>query len=128
MRFLKPFDELIYAAMRIVLAFLYATHGLQKALGLFAGHRFPITTQLGVAGWIESILGPLIGFGWYTSWAAFVASGQMAFAYFIGHFPRGRLPANNGGDIAVALCFAFLYIAVRGGGALSVDGLLRKRR
>jgi putative oxidoreductase len=72
--------------------------------------------------------GPLIGLGWFTSWAAFAASGQMAFAYFIGHYPRGPLPANNGGDIAVALCFAFLYIAVRGGGGLSVDAFIRKRR
>ena len=128
MKFLKPFDELIYAAMRIVLALLYATHGLQKAFGVLGGHAFPVTTQLGVAGWIESILGPLIGLGWYTSWAAFVASGEMAFGYFIGHYPRGPLPANNGGDIAVALCFAFLYVAVRVGGALSVDAIIRKRR
>ncbi|MBZ5556199.1 MAG: DoxX family protein [Acidobacteriia bacterium] len=128
MKFLKPFDEPIFAAMRVVLAFLYMMHGWQKAFGIFGGHMYPITTQLGVAGWLETILGPLIGVGWFTSWAAFVASGEMAFGYFIGHYPRGPLPANNGGDIAVALCFAFLYIAVRGGGALSVDAIVRKRR
>lgn len=79
MKFLKPFDEPIFAAMRVVLAFLYMMHGWQKAFGIFGGHMYPITTQLGVAGWLETILGPLIGVGWFTSWAAFVASGEMAF-------------------------------------------------
>ncbi|MBI3492547.1 MAG: DoxX family protein [Acidobacteria bacterium] len=128
MKFLRSFDEASYTAMRVMLAFLYTCHGLQKVFGLMGGHAFPLTSQLGVAGLLETILGLLIGGGALTSWAAFVASGEMAFAYFIGHSPHGFWPAANGGDIAVALCFAFLYIAARGGGAYSVDALLSRDR
>ena len=77
----------------------------------------------------EIVCGILIGVGLLTSWAAFIASGEMAVAYYIAHVPRGGwMPIMNGGEITVALCFGFLYIAMRGAGPSSIDGWLASRR
>ena len=125
-RVLGRYTELLYAAMRVVLAFLYLCHGLQKLFGAFGGHRMPLASLLGVAGLIETILGALIVVGLMTSWAAFIASGEMAVAYFMAHAPRAPWPIQNGGELAVALCFAFLYIAAHGGGRFSADSVIRR--
>ena len=125
-RVLGRYTELLYAAMRVVLAFLYLCHGLQKLFGAFGGHRMPLASLLGVAGLIETILGALIVVGLMTSWAAFIASGEMAVAYFIAHARRAPWPIQNGGELAVALCFAFLYIAAHGGGRFSADSVIRR--
>lgn len=127
-RFLAPLSGPAFAAMRIVLAFLYLTHGFQKLFGMFGGHTVPLASSLGAAGMIEAILGPLIVVGLFTSVAAFIASGEMAFAYFIAHAPRGLWPAQNGGELPVALCFAFLYIAAHGGGRFSLDHVIGASR
>jgi len=119
---LSRLGELTYAAMRIVAALIYFCHGLQKVFGAFGGHVMPLTSLMGVAGLIETILGPLIAIGLLTPWAAFIGSGEMAAAYFKAHAPRGPLPIENGGELAVILCFVFLYIATQGGGRYSVDG------
>ena len=111
--------------MRIVLAFIYMAHGLQKLFGMFGGHAVPLHSLFGVAGVLETVLGALIAVGLFTSWAAFIASGEMAAAYFMAHAPRGRLPIQNGGELAVVLCFAFLYIASQGGGRFSADAVRR---
>jgi len=85
-----------------------------------------LPTQLIVAGVLETVGGILIAVGLLTSWVAFLACGEMAVAYFIAHIPRGSwMPIINGGEITVALCFGFLYIATRGGGPFSLDALLR---
>ena len=82
-----------------------------------------------IAGTLEIVCGILIAIGLFTSWAAFIASGEMAVAYFIAHVPRGSwMPIINGGEITVALCFGFLYIAMRGGGQYSVDAGLAARK
>jgi len=119
-----------YAAMRIALAFMYWSHGLVWLFGAFGGRPVPeLPPMLLAAGLIETTMGVLIGVGFLTSWAAFIASGEMACAYFIAHVPRGSIfPIQNGGEITVALCFAFLYIATQGGGAFSVDGWLARSR
>lgn len=119
---------IVYAAMRIVLAFLYLVHGLQKIFGIFGGRVMPFGSLIWIAGLLECVFGVLLLVGLLTHVAAFIASGEMAAAYFISHAPRGGLPAQNGGDISVALCFAFLYIAIRGGGPFSVDAVLRRLR
>jgi putative oxidoreductase len=108
-----------------VLAFLYWSHGPAWLFGWFTGRDpVPLTTMFGVAGVIEIVCGTLIALGLMTSWAAFIASGEMAFAYFIAHLPRGSwIPIVNGSEITVALCFGFLYIATRGGGPWSLDAL-----
>jgi putative oxidoreductase len=78
-------------------------------------------SRRGLAGVIEVVAGTLIMIGWFTRPAAFIASGQMAFAYFISHYPAGFWPIQNRGELAAFYCFAFLYIASRGKGAWGVD-------
>lgn len=110
-----------YALMRIVFALMYLTYGLQK-LGLFGGQAVSlISWPFGYAGIIEMICGLLIILGWFTRPAAFIASGEMAVAYFYFHQPMGGLPVQNQGIPAVLFCFAFLYIAARGAVLWGVD-------
>ena len=129
-RYLSGFEGAAFALLRIVLAFLYWSHGPAWLFGSFTG-RAPadLTSKFGVAGVIEIVCGTLIAVGLLTSWAAFIACGEMAVAYFIAHLPRGSwMPIVNGSEITVALCFGFLYIATRGGGAFSLDALLASGR
>ena len=124
-KFLAGYGPQAYTAMRIVIGLLFFCHGLQKVFGLFGGVNgaaAPLLSLLGIAGLIELITGALITVGWFTVIAAFIASGQMAVAYFIGHFPSGFWPIQNGGEDAVFYCFVFLYMATRGAGMWSIDG------
>lgn len=129
-QYLGKYEGIAYAIMRVVLAFLYWCHGPSWLFGLFTDRPpVPLMSMFGAAGVIEIVCGTLIAFGLMTSWAAFLACGEMAFAYFIAHVPRGSfLPIVNGGEITVALCFVFLYIATRGGGPFSLDSLLGSRQ
>jgi putative oxidoreductase len=111
----------VYALMRIVFGFLFVFHGLQKMFGLFGGRTAELLSLRGLAGVIEIVGGTLIMIGLYTRPAAFIASGQMAFAYFMSHQPQGFWPIQNRGETAVLFCFAFLYIAARGKGAWGLD-------
>jgi putative oxidoreductase len=112
-----------YAALRIVGGILFMFHGLQKTFGLFGGREVELMSRLGAAGIIELAGGALIAGGLLTTPVALLASGEMAFAYFLSHFPRGGAPIQNGGELAVLYCFLFLYIATRGGGRLSLDSV-----
>jgi putative oxidoreductase len=124
-RFLGPYTGIAYSAMRVIFAFLYLSHGLKWLFGAFGGRPVPLTPLLMTAGVIETIGGSLMLIGLLTSWAAFIASGEMAVAYFIAHIPRGSIvPIENGGEITVALCFGFLYIATHGSGPISIEGLM----
>ena len=114
----------LLSILRIVAAFLYLLHGSQKLLGIppsARGTTVALDSLMGAAGVIELIGGALILLGLFTRLAAFICSGEMAFAYFLGHQPRGPLPIMNGGELPVLLCFIFLYLAAAGGGAWSVD-------
>ena len=109
----------LYALLRIVAGLLFACHGAQKLFGSFggiSGHTVPLFSLMGLAGCIEFFGGLLIALGILTNFAAFVASGEMAFAYFMQHFPRGFWPIQNGGEVVVLYCFLFLYIATEGAG------------
>jgi putative oxidoreductase len=119
-RTLGRFSGEIYALYRIVFGLLFAFHGAQKVFGAFGGEAQPLFSIAGLAGVIEVVGGVLIAIGLVASWAAFVASGQMAVAYFMVHQPMGLWPAQNKGELAVLYCFAFLYIASRGAGKWSV--------
>jgi putative oxidoreductase len=111
----------LYAIFRIVAGFLFMCHGLQKLFGVLGGEKVGNFASLsGAAGIIELVCGFLVMIGLFTSWAAFLASGTMAVAYFMAHQPGGTLPIQNGGELAVVYCFLFLYIAARGAGPLSV--------
>lgn len=123
LQWLRRYQDVTYAAMRIVLAFLFLCHGLQKLVGAFGGPQMPLASMLGVASVIETIGGVLIGIGLLTTPVALISAGEMAAAYFIAHAPRGGLPIQNQGELAVLNCFAFLYIASRGAGRYSVDAI-----
>ena len=111
----------VYALMRIVVGLAFAQHGAQKLFGVFGGvdgggATVEILSLMGVAGVIELGCGLLVAIGLLTRLAAFLASGLMAFAYFMAHAGRGFWPIENQGELAVLFCFVFLYIAFRGGG------------
>ena len=127
--FLGRYAPYLYALMRIMIGVQYACHGAQKLFGLFGGvggppgGTVPLGSLLGVAGLIELCGGLLITVGWWAGSAAFLASGEMATAYFLQHAPRGFWPIHNSGERAVLYCFVFLYIASRGAGCWSLDRL-----
>lgn len=120
-RVLGRLSPYLYGLLRIVAGLLFACHGAQKLFGMFGGTQVPLMSQFGLAGAIELVGGVLVAIGLFTSVAAFIASGEMAFAYFIAHAPRGSAPIQNGGELAVLYCFLFLYIASRGTVALGVQ-------
>jgi putative oxidoreductase len=124
-RFLGRHSEAIYAALRVIAGLMFAVHGAQKILGAFGGPKVPLVSLMGLAGLIELVGGLLIALGLFTSWAAFIASGEMAVAYFMAHAPRGPLPPLNQGEPAVLYCFLYLYMAARGGGRYSLDAIMR---
>ena len=119
---LGRFAPQIYALLRVVSGLLFAVHGAQKLLGVLGGQQAPITSQFGLAGVIELVGGLMIAAGVFASPVAFVASGEMAVAYFQAHAPKAFWPVQNGGELAVLYCFLFLYVAARGNGAWSVQG------
>ncbi len=125
--YLGKYSEYAFALMRIVAGLLFALHGAQKLFGVLGGTKVPLVSLYGAAGVIEFFGGLLIALGLFGSWAAFIASGQMAAAYFIAHFPKGFWPIQNGGELAVLYCFVFLYIATRGSGVWSVDAALKRK-
>ena len=117
----------LYALFRIVIAFLFMFHGVQKMFGMFGGEMAAVGSIRWIAGLIELAGGVLIGIGLMTRVTAFICSGEMAVAYFWRHQPRGTWPIENGGELAAVYCFAFLYIAARGAGIWSVDSLRGSR-
>ena len=126
-RYLGRFTPQLFAVLRIVTGLMFALHGTQKLFG-FPGDNPPAGVELMiVAGVIEAFGGALIAIGFLTSWAAFVASGEMAVAYFMVHWPQNHwFPMLNMGEAAVLYCFVFLYIAAHGAGIWSVDGAMKK--
>ena len=118
----------IYAVFRIVAGLLFMMHGSQKLFGLPAGQGGgSLPPMMMAAGIIEFVAGLMILLGFYAAIAAFIASGEMAVAYFTAHQPRAALPIQNQGELAVLYAFVFLYIAARGSGPWSVDFVLRGR-
>ena len=113
-RFLAKVEPWTYMAMRIVAGVLFACHGAQKLLGVFGGQKMALVSKFGLAGVIELFGGLLIAVGLFVSPVAFLASGEMAYAFFTLHLPRGVVPIQNGGELAALYCFVFLYIAARG--------------
>jgi len=118
------------AALRIVAGLLFLAHGVIKVFGFPAGAepgQQELLSLFGIGGVIELITGLLLILGLFTRPAAFIASGQMAVAYWMFHFPSSPYPAVNGGDAAILYCFIFLYIFTAGTGAWSIDNRTAKR-
>ena len=130
MQFLKPYTECIHDTVRIVAGVLFFQHGAQKIFGILGAEQsVELGSRLGLAGIIEMVTGALIALGLFTPIAAFIASGEMAVAFFIAHVPRGSIwPLVNGGEPAVLFCFLFLYLASRDSGDWSLDRMLKNRK
>jgi putative oxidoreductase len=122
-RQLSRFAPEILSILRIVTALLLLQHCFTKFFGFPGTMPTPPATfsLIWWAGAIELVGGILVLIGLFTRPAAFILSGEMAFAYFIGHAPKGFYPLTNGGEAAVLFCFIFLYIAAAGAGPWSVD-------
>jgi putative oxidoreductase len=129
MGFLKPHVEKIYALLRIVAGFMFLLHGLQKIAGMFGGAppEAPPFIVYG-AGGIELVAGALIAIGLFVEPAAFIASGEMAVAFFLGHVVRtgSILPIVNQGELAALYCWVFLFMAAKGAGVWSADAVRGK--
>ena len=124
-RWLGKYGDWIYAAMRLVSGLLFACHGAQKLFGVLGGQSQLGDPRLFTAGIIEFGGGLLIAIGLWTSYTAFIASGEMAVGYFTVHAQAGFWPIVNKGELAVLYCFVFLFIASYGSGICSVDRLVR---
>ena len=120
---LGRFAPYFYVLLRVVAGLAFAQHGAQKLFGVLGGNAVALTSQRGIAGIIEFVGGIMIALGLFTTPVAFVASGEMAWAYFQAHAPRGFWPIQNGGELAVLYCFIFLYISAVGSGKLSIDSI-----
>jgi putative oxidoreductase len=125
-RYLGRYSEAIYCLMRLMVGLAFAQHGAQKLFGALGGQKVPLTGLMGLAGIIEFFGGLLIAIGLFAGWAAFIAAGEMAVAYFMVHASGGFWPIINKGEPAVVYSFVFLYIASRGSGRYSLDAVIRK--
>ena len=119
----------ILSLLRILAGIMFASHGAQKIFGAFGGippeHLNALTRTAGI---IELAGGALVAVGLFTRPAAFLCSGLMAFAYFMGHAPQGFWPKQNQGELAVLYCWLFLYLSAHGPGAWALDTLPGRRR
>lgn len=119
-----------HSLLRIVAGLLFTGHGGQKLLGWFGGMPpgVGLSPLLVAAAWIELAGGTLILLGLFTRPVAFVASGEMAVAYFRSHSPRGFWPIQNHGELAVLFCFIYLFFAAAGPGPWSLDAAIARVR
>lgn len=121
-KYLGNYAPYLYAILRIVAGLMFAMHGTQKLFGFPGGQdTVELVSLMGLAGIIELVGGLMIAFGFFAGYAAFIASGEMAAAFFIAHAPQGWNPLLNGGENAVLYCFLFLYVAAYGSGVWSID-------
>ena len=123
----------LLSVLRIVAAFVFVVYGTGEGAGdgraevMPGGGTAPLMTQAGIAGLLEMVGGGLLLVGLFTRPVAFLLSGEMAFAYFIGHAGQGFWPVLNGGAAAVIFCFLWLYISAAGGGPWSLDEASRRK-
>jgi putative oxidoreductase len=121
----------VLSILRIVTGLLFLEHGTMKLFafpGAQEGVPNPLPPLIMAAGWIELIGGALVALGLLTRPAAFLVSGEMAYAYWTVHAPAGPWPGLNNGDPAILYCFVFFYLVFAGPGPWSLDELLRRRR
>src|SRR6201996_1441852 len=127
---LSRYQPMALSLFRFITGLVLLQFGFAKILKIPAESQFSkveITSLYGAAGCIELVFGTLLLLGLFTRPVAFILSGEMAFAYFISHAPKNFFPVVNGGSLAIALCFACLYLSTSGGGPISLDALIRKK-
>ena len=151
MNALDSWSPKVLSLLRVVTGLIFLQHGLQKVLHFPPAPPLPpaaaaaaaaakaaaagaaphapslMMTLAPASGFIELIGGILLVLGLFSRPVAFICSGEMAFAYFMAHNPRSFYPILNGGDLAVQLCFVFLYFVFAGPGPISLDALMKKR-
>ena len=125
---LKEHAPAALGVIRVLMGLLFFEYGLQKMFGMIGEPAEPFLTRQWFAGVIELFGGAAIILGLFTRSIAFVCCGEMAFAYFINHNPRGFFPIENGGERAALFCYFFLFLVAAGPGNWSVDRLLGKSR
>ena len=128
----RDWSPYLLSVLRIIVAFLFFQHGAAKwfafpAAVMPGGGVAAFATLPWFAAVIETIGGALMLLGLFTRPVAFILSGEMAVAYFVGHAGRGFWPTLNGGELAVFFCFTFLYFSAAGAGPWSVDAMLARR-
>ena len=125
-RILEPRTEAAYVLLRVVAGLMFAFHGAQKLFGVLIDSQPPVGSQLWFGAILELGAGVAIAAGFFTAWAAFLASGTMAVAYVQFHwkldFGEKFFPAVNNGELALLYSLLFLFVACRGGGRWSIDG------
>ncbi|HEX5340334.1 MAG TPA: DoxX family protein [Gammaproteobacteria bacterium] len=128
-KFLDAWSPRLLSVLRIIVGFLFIAHGTSK-LFHFPGDmgHVALFSLIGLAGVLEVAGGALVILGLFTRPAAFILSGEMAFAYFMAHAPGGFWPFLNHGEPAVYYCFTFLYFAAAGGGAWALDNFIGRKR
>jgi putative oxidoreductase len=124
-RWLGRYGDVAYALLRIIAGVMFALHGAQKLFG-FLGPAATSDTRMLIAGIVEFVGGLMIAVGFEAGWAAFVAAGEMAVAYFTVHAPGSFWPTVNKGELALLYCFVFLFVATRGSGPYSLDQAVRR--
>ncbi len=121
--------EITHALLRVVTGLMFWQHGAQKLFGWLGGRQVQdMASQFGLAGVLEFFGGILIILGLFTRPVAFILSGEMAFAYFLAHAPRGLWPIENRGEVVVLFSFIFLFFAAHGAGRYSLDAMFGRRR
>ncbi len=128
----ESFAPQLLSVMRIAAAIMFILAGTMKLfafpVGIFPNNgTVQLMSELGLAGFLETIGGALLLVGLFTRPAAFILAGEMAVAYFQGHFPKGAWPIMNGGQPAVLYCFLWLYLSAAGAGPWSLDAIRQKR-
>jgi putative oxidoreductase len=133
MSFLDRFADPVYCIMRFIIGLAYACHGTQKLFAIPGGGHGAAGIAV-VAGFVELFAGLGIAFGFLTRLAAFLASGEMAIAYFTFYVAAVDLlaakffPIMNGGELALVFCWIFFFMIFYGSGRWSIDALFRRRR
>jgi putative oxidoreductase len=129
-RMLAEFEPMVLSIFRIItglMLFQFAVAKLFKFPPVPMFEKVEVISQFGIAGVIELIFGGLLILGLFSRIAAFILAGEMAFAYFLAHFPRGFIPLLNNGSLPIMLCFACLYLAAAGPGPWSFDATMRNK-
>ena len=129
-KLLAGYEPVVRSIFRIATGLLLFQYGVAKLLKFPAGTMFEKVEPLslfGFAGMFELIVGGLLLLGLFSRLAAFILCGEMAFAYFIEHFPRNFIPLLNSGNLAIMFCFACLYLTFAGGGPWSLDAMMRRK-
>jgi putative oxidoreductase len=129
-KMLAAWEPQLLSIFRITTGLLMFQFGVAKLLKFPPVPMFEKVAPLslfGVAGMCELVFGALLILGLFSRLAAFILCGEMAFAYFIEHFPRNFIPLLNSGNLAIMFCFACLYLTFAGGGPWSLDAMMRNK-